>query len=154
MLLSSTPSPDEYNTLIELILHVFVEKFVPRSKLLYLYNVDEKITRLDKEGLQELGITLESYKDVPDVILYDKARNWLMLIDVATNHGPITPLRRTELKKMFDQFHIGLVFVTAFLDYKGFQEELETISWETEVWVAEAPSHMIHFDGEKLLGPY
>jgi hypothetical protein len=30
---------------------------------------------------------------------------------------------------------------------------LQDISWETEVWVADHPTHLIHFDGEHLLGP-
>jgi hypothetical protein len=31
---------------------------------------------------------------------------------------------------------------------------LDKISWETEVWVADSPTHMIHFNGERFLGPY
>ena len=31
---------------------------------------------------------------------------------------------------------------------------LDDISWETEVWVAESPTHLIHFNGERFLGPY
>jgi hypothetical protein len=31
---------------------------------------------------------------------------------------------------------------------------LGEIAWETEVWVADAPSHLIHFNGERFLGPY
>jgi hypothetical protein len=31
---------------------------------------------------------------------------------------------------------------------------LGEIAWETEVWVADAPSHLIHFDGARFLGPY
>jgi hypothetical protein len=31
---------------------------------------------------------------------------------------------------------------------------LGDIAWETEVWVADAPSHLIHFNGERFLGPY
>ena len=27
-------------------------------------------------------------------------------------------------------------------------------TWESEVWVAEDPDHLIHFDGERFLGPY
>ena len=28
------------------------------------------------------------------------------------------------------------------------------ISWETEAWIAKAPDHLIHFNGERFLGPY
>jgi hypothetical protein len=31
---------------------------------------------------------------------------------------------------------------------------LGEIAWETEAWVSDAPSHLIHFNGERLLGPY
>jgi hypothetical protein len=30
----------------------------------------------------------------------------------------------------------------------------DDISWETEVWIAESPTHLIHFNGERFLGPY
>lgn len=31
---------------------------------------------------------------------------------------------------------------------------LNVIAWETEVWCAEDPTHLIHFNGERFLGPY
>jgi hypothetical protein len=30
----------------------------------------------------------------------------------------------------------------------------DDISWETEVCIAESPTHLIHFNGERFLGPY
>jgi BsuBI/PstI restriction endonuclease domain len=34
------------------------------------------------------------------------------------------------------------------------RDNLDEISWETEVWVADSPAHLIHFNGERFLGPY
>ena len=99
-------------------------------------------------------MTLEPHGKIPDVILYDESRNWLILIEAATSHGPITPMRHEELQKIFGRSTAGLVFVTAFLDRKTLKKELGNISWETDVWVAEAPSHLIHFNGERFLGPH
>jgi len=31
---------------------------------------------------------------------------------------------------------------------------LGEIAWESEVWVADAPTHLIHFNGTRFLGPY
>ena len=45
-------------------------------------------------------------------------------------------------------------FVTAFLNRRGLLKYLGDIAWETEVWVADTPDHMIHFNGERFLGPY
>jgi hypothetical protein len=55
---------------------------------------------------------------------------------------------------MRNQSQAGLVFVTAFLDRQTLKKELGNISWETDVWVAEAPFHLIHFNGERFLGPH
>lgn len=149
-----TLSPGGQNVLVELIIREFAERFVPGGKLLYLGDTDEKFAYFDKESLEALSITLEPHGKIPDVIIHDETRNWLLLIEAVTSHGPITPMRHEELKRLFGQSHAGLVFVTTFLDRQAMKKELGNISWETEVWVAESPSHMIHFDGEQLLGPY
>ncbi len=149
-----TLSPGGQNVLVELILREFAERFVPGGKLLYLGDTDEKFAYFDVEGLQELGVTLEPHGKIPDLMLYDETRNWLVLIEAVTSHGPITPVRHEELKRLFDQSRADLVFITAFLDRQALKKELSNISWETEVWVAESPSHLIHFDGKRFLGPY
>ncbi len=149
-----TLSPGGQNVLVELILREFAERFVPGGKLLYLGDTDEKFAYFDEEGLQVLGVTLEPHGKIPDIILHDEARNWLVLIEAVTSHGPISPMRHEELKRLFGQSQAGLIFVTAFLDRQALKKELSNISWETEVWLAESPSHMIHFDGEHLIGPY
>ena len=77
-----------------------------------------------------------------------------MLIEAVTSHGPVNPKRLSELKKLFAKSKVGLVYVTAFPDKRTMARYLSEISWETEVWVAENPSHLIHFDGERFLGPY
>ncbi len=149
-----TLSPGGQNVLVELIIREFAERFVPGGRLLYLGDTDEKFAYFDEQGLAEVGVTLEPHGKIPDIILHDEVRNWLVLIEAVTSHGPMTPMRHEELKGIFGQSHAGLVFVTAFPDRKALKKELGNISWETEVWVAESPSHLIHFDGERFLGPY
>jgi hypothetical protein len=39
-------------------------------------------------------------------------------------------------------------------DRRAMLKYLNDISWETEVWVADSPTHLIHFNGERFLGPY
>ena len=59
-----------------------------------------------------------------------------------------------ELAKLFAQSTAGLVYVTAFPNRAIMGRFLGEIAWETEVWLADAPSHMIHLDGCRFLGPY
>ena len=101
-----------------------------------------------------LGVILDSAAKMPDVVVHDARRDWLLLIEAVTTAGPVDGKRRKELKELFAQARAGLVFVTAFETRRSMQSFLSLISWETEVWVAEAPDHWIHFNGERFLGPY
>ncbi len=91
---------------------------------------------------------------MPDVILHHVKMGWLVLVEAVTSHGPVNPKRRAELRTIFSGSTAGLVFVNAFLDRKTFTKYGTDISWETEVWIVDALSHLIHFDGERFLGPY
>jgi hypothetical protein len=91
---------------------------------------------------------------MPDVVVHLPERNWLVLIEAVTSHGPVNPKRHNELKELFGGSTAGLVFVTAFLTRHEMARHLPEIAWETEVWVAEAPDHLVHFNGERFLGPY
>ena len=87
-------------------------------------------------------------------IYYSRQRNWLYLIEAVHSSGAITPVRLLELRRLTEECEADIIFVTAFLNRKTFRQFAPDIAWETEVWIAESPEHMIHFDGEKFLGPY
>lgn len=77
--------------------------------------------------------------------------SWLVLLEAVTSHGPVDPKRLRELKDLFRGTSAGLVLVTAFLDRRAMVRYPNEIAWETEVWVADAPTLMIHFNGERFL---
>jgi adenine-specific DNA-methyltransferase len=148
-----TLSPGGQNVLIERIIHEFGERFTPGGQVLYVGDTDEKMAYVDEPAFANLGIKLDPHGKMPDVIIYYPDQQWLVLIEAVTSHGPVDPKRRAELQQLFAGARTGLVFVTAFLTRKALMEYLVDISWETEVWVAESPDHLIHFDGERFLGP-
>jgi hypothetical protein len=47
----------------------------------------------------------------------------------------------------------GKIYVTAFSDIKTYKKFAADLAWETEVWIADNPDHMIHLNGDKFLGP-
>lgn len=147
-------SPGGQNVLIEKVVHLFIPRFVPRARILYVGDTEDKSAYLDETGLVELGVAFDVHGKFPDVLVLDTDRNWLHLIEAVTSHGPVDPKRHRELAGLFADLDVGLVFVTAFLDRRGFSRYAPDIAWETEVWIAEAPGHMIHFDGERFRGPY
>jgi adenine-specific DNA-methyltransferase len=147
-------SPGGQNVLVEKIVGDFCERFTPGAIVIYVGDTEDKWAHFDKEGLAALGVTVEEHGKMPDVVVYHREKEWLVLIEAVTSHGPVNPKRRQELQTLFAKSQVGIVYVTAFLDRRTLMKYLGDIAWETEVWVAESPSHLIHFNGERFLGPY
>ncbi len=76
------------------------------------------------------------------------------MIEAVTSHGPVSPKRHREIESFLGGCSAERVYVTAFLSISDFRKYAADIAWETEVWIAANPDHMIHFNGPKFLGPY
>jgi hypothetical protein len=140
--------------LIKAIIERFCPAFAPGGVVLYIGDTENKFVHLETAGLSALGVSLDSAAKIPDVIIHFRAKNWLLLIEAVTSAGPVDSKRRKELKDLFAGCKAGLVFVTAFENRRTMQTFVSQIAWESEVWIAEDPDHMIHFNGERFLGPY
>jgi hypothetical protein len=147
-------SPGGQNILIKKIIKGLCSLFTPGGHLIYVGNTSSKSAYYDSNKLASLGVMIKEHSSMPDVVVHHIKKNWLVLIEAVTSHGPVNPKRRQELKKLFAGSSAGLVFVTAFIDRHAMLKYLHDISWETEVWVSESPTHLIHFNGERFLGPY
>jgi hypothetical protein len=147
-------SPGGQNVLIQKITKEFCERFTPGGHVIYVGDTEDKFAYFDESFLKKLGVTIEVHGKMPDVVIYHRQKKWLVLIEAVTSHGPVDGKRRGELKRLFAGARPGLVFVTAFMDRRAMVKYLGDISWETEVWTADAPDHLIHFNGERFLGPY
>ncbi len=149
-----TISPGEHSELIRRIIEDFGPRFAPNSVLVYAGDTGDKWGYFDAALLAKLGVDVDPHGKMPDVVFYCNQRNWLLVVESVTSHGPVDSKRHTELAQLFTGAKAGLVYVTAFPDRSVMAHYLGEIAWETEVWIAEAPSHLIHFNGERFLGPY
>ncbi len=147
-------SPGEHSQLIRDIIEEFAPRFAPNSVLIYAGDTGEKMGYFDRNRLSNLGIVVDSHGKMPDVVFYYTERNWLLLVESVTSHGPVNAKRHEELMRLFAGSSAGLVYVTAFPTRMVMARYLTEIAWETEVWVADAPTHLIHFNGVRFLGPH
>lgn len=147
-------SSGEHSELIRSIIEEFAPRFAPGSLLVYAGDTGDKWGYFDQTLLTQLGLDLDQHGKMPDVVLYCAARNWLLLVESVTSHGPVDGKRFEELSALFEASSAGLVYVTAFQSRAIMGRYLSEIAWETEVWVADAPTHLIHFNGDRFLGPY
>lgn len=143
------------NKLIEKVIKEFSSYYIPNAKIIYIGDAHLKWVYFDEKTLAKVGVKItDTHGKMPDVIIYYKEKNWLILIEAVTSHGPIDPKRKIELEELFKGSKAGLVFITTFLDKKTMMKYLPKIAWETDIWVADNPTHLVHLNGKRFLGPY
>lgn len=143
----------KHNQLQKAILEEFAPRFAPNSKCLYVGDTAEKDLLKDTAMLQKIGLELSLHDKMPDIVLYSSEKDWLYFIEAVTSVGPMNPKRLEELGIICEKVCAGIIYVTAFPDFATYKRFAADLAWETEVWIAENPDHMIHLNGDKFIGP-
>lgn len=147
-------STGPHNLLQKAIIESFVPIFVKKPELLYIGDTANKILYCDNKRLQEIGLPQLKHDTLPDVVILDNERGWLFLIEAVHSANPMTQLRHLTMEKLTAGCRYGKVYVSAFHDRDSFRKWVVNLSWETEVWLASEPTHLIHFNGDRFLGPH
>ena len=146
-------SAGKHNELQKAIIEEFAPRFAPNAECLYVGDTIEKDLVKNVEKLSELGFEITLHDKMPDVVLYREDKNWIYFVESVTSVGPMDPKRILEIEELTKNVSAGKIYVTAFLDFKTYKKFAEELAWETEVWIAEMPEHMIHLNGDKFMGP-
>ncbi len=146
-------SPGAHNKLQKAIVERFAPQFAEEPTLLYLGDTAQKNLYIHPETRQALHFPITEHDKLPDVVVYDPKRNWLFLVEAVTSHGPMSPKRVLELEKILADCPAGLIYISAFPDMAEFRRHISEIAWDTDVWIAELPDHLIHYNGDRFLGP-
>lgn len=148
-----TFSPGNHNELQKQIIEEFAPRFAQNSECLYVGDTAKKDLFINNEKLEELGFLISTHDKMPDVILYCEDKNWLYFIEAVTSTGPMDYKRIHEINKLTENVDAGKIFITAFLDLRTFKRFVTELAWDSEVWIADNPNHLIHFNGDRFLGP-
>lgn len=146
-------APGAHNELQAAIIKEFASIFAQKSVVVYIGDTADRDMYMDDKLLKKLNIPIAVHTKLPDIILYDSKKDWLYLIEAVTSVGPMSPQRIIDLEKILTKCKSGKIYVTAFPDRSVFRSHMADIAWETEVWIADNPTHMIHFNGDKFMGP-
>ncbi len=149
-----TLTPGGQNVLIKAMVEDFCPRFTPGGQVLYIGDAGDKWALFEREAMSSLNAGVDEHGKMPDLVIYLPDRNWLVLLEAASSHGPVDSKRQAELADLFSQSTAGLVYVSCFPDRTEFRKYVDKVAWESEVWCADHPTHMIHYNGERFLGPY
>lgn len=149
-----TLTPGGQNVLLKAMVEDFCPRFTPGGQVFYIGDAGDKWALFEREALAALNVKVNEHGKMPDLVIYIPDRNWLVLLEAARSHGPVDSKRQAELADLFAESTAGLVYVSCFPDRAEFRKYVDKVAWESEVWCADHPTHMIHYNGERFLGPY
>ena len=149
-----TLTPGGQNVLLKAMVEDFCPRFTPGGQVFYIGDAGDKWALFEREALAALNVKVNEHGKMPDLVIYIPDRNWLVLLEAASSHGPVDSKRQAELADLFAESTAGLVYVSCFPDRAEFRKYVDKVAWESEVWCADHPTHMIHYNGERFLGPY
>lgn len=144
-------SAGEHNILQKQIIEDFLPRFGMGAEILYVGDTADKFLFLNENKLNEIGFFTLKHEELPDIVAYSDEKNLLYLIEAVHSAGPMSEVRVRKLKRQLQGCKATMLFFTAFLDKKDFRKWVTQIAWETEVWIAENPDHLVHFNGYKFL---
>jgi len=146
-------SAGDHNVLQKAIIEDFASRFAKGAEVLYVGDTENKDLVKNREVLEQLGITITDHDKLPDVVLYTPKNNWIYFVEAVTSVGPISVKRMEEIEAMTANCKAGKIYVTAFPDRKIYKRFIDQLAWETEVWIADSPDHMVHLNGDRFMGP-
>ncbi|MBQ9644734.1 MAG: hypothetical protein IJV24_00050 [Prevotella sp.] len=144
-------SAGEHNELQRDIIQQFLPRFGFGAEVLYLGDTTDKYLIREDEKLKAINFFELEHEELPDVVAYSREKNLLFMIEAVHSFGQMGEIRVKKLKDKLQECTAQLIFVSAFENKKIFRKFSEDIAWESEVWLADNPDHMIHFNGYKFL---
>lgn len=96
-----TLSPGGQNVLIKQVVEEFCPLFTPGGEVLYVGDADAKWALFQADRIAELGVTVDQHGKMPDLVVHLPDREWLVLVEAASSHGPVDAKRHGELAALF-----------------------------------------------------
>lgn len=142
-----------HNDLQKEIIETFLPLFGFGAEVLYVGDTTDKFLHLDEKALKEINFFVLEHDELPDVVAYSHEKNLLYLIEAYHSTGEWNEIRVRKVKRKLKESGCtaDVVFFTAFETKNAFKQKAKDIAWETEVWIAESPEHLVHFSGYKFL---
>ena len=143
----------EHNNLQKAIIEVFLPLFGFGAEVLYVGDTKDKFLHLEKAEFEKIKFFTLEHEELPDVVAYSREKNLLYLIEAYHSTGEWDEIRVRKVKRKLEESGCtaNVIFFTAFENKNIFKQKAKDIAWETEVWIADSPEHLVHFNGYKFL---
>ena len=145
---SMEPGPS--SVLSKTVVEEFAMRFLERPSVIWLSESRNHVVARDDQLAQDIGLTIQPDRNLPDLILVDigPAEPLLVFVEVVATAGPVNELRRTALLALateagFQEEQVAFVTAYADRDNRAFKGSVSELAWKSFAWFASEPEHII-----------
>lgn len=142
--------PGQSSVITKAVVEEFAARFLEEPAVIWISESGKKVVEKDDDLAKSIGIVIDAARNLPDVILADVARDKILLVfvEVVATDGPISETRRGQLLAIAQNAGISesrTAFLTAYLarDEAILKKNLPDLAWNSFIWLASEPEHII-----------
>ena len=141
----TAPGWGRHNSLIVDTIELFGPRYAPNSFIIFLQDTLNNIAIYEQSWLAPLGLSITAWTQLPDILLYHETARMLFFLELVTLHGPISQKRKLELEELCRESNLSRTYISVFFSRDDFRPYATHIAWDTMIWLAQIPDHVIYY---------
>ena len=142
--------PGPSSVISKAVVEEFASRFLGHPAVVWLSESRNHVVARDDALAQEMGLTIQPDRNLPDLILVDlqPTEPLLVFVEVVATAGPVSEARQTALSAVAGEAGFGneqVAFVTAYSDREApaFKASVSQLAWRSFAWFASEPDHIV-----------
>lgn len=142
--------PGPSSVISKSVVEEFAPRFLGRPGVIWLSESRNQVVARDDRLAREIGLTIHSDRNLPDLILVDlsPAEPLLVFVEVVATAGPVSEARQAALLAIATEAGFReqqVAFVTAFRDRDdaAFKSAASELAWRSFAWFMSEPDNIM-----------
>ena len=142
--------PGPSSVISKAVVEDFAPRFLEQPGVIWLSESRNQVVARDDRLAQEIGLTIQPDRNLPDLILVDlgPAEPLLVFVEVVATAGPVNESRQTALMAVateagFDEDQVAFVTAYADRDEAAFKNSVSELAWRSFAWFMSEPDHIV-----------
>ena len=142
--------PGPSSVISKAVVEEFASRFLIQPGVIWLSESRNHVVARDDDLAQEIGLTIEPDRNLPDLILVDlgPVEPLLVFVEVVATAGPVSEARQEALMVIATEAGFGegqVAFLTAYADRDeaAFKASVSELAWRSFAWFMSEPDHIV-----------
>ena len=146
--------PGPSSVISKAVVEQFAPRFLEQPGVIWLSESRNQVVARDDHLAQDIGLTIQPDRNLPDLILVDlgPVEPLLVFVEVVATAGPVNEARQTALMSVATEavFSVNQVaFLTAYADRDdaAFKASVSELAWRLFAWFMSEPDQIVVLHG-------